>query len=338
MTIQELLTKISETPQQELKLFFVTRHLKENVRKSSKVLDKYLFQVYQIDINDEIREYLYNLTIEQLKSIIRKNYEIMDYEVVADDIETLWTYSMKNKVLSFSDVVSNQLNKMPPVVMEFEDLYKNNQELWAYCIGFYDINLKDWIYAFRKIQASKVAIDAEKNKKKNNFFRTYFNTANRKLEILKGTTVNLDKQIDCIYYADIFYILRKFDFEQIVGLGEEYKKAAKDVVSLLEQTNLITGTNLIDTIIENTPSIHRKLVRISKVCNIKALSLKDIRNMQRVSKKYGETLTIKDDKISITNEKDVNVVLKMLADYYKVGEVFGKNYGTFAGKVLQQKV
>lgn len=333
MTIQELLTKISETQQQELKLFFVTRYLKEDVRKSSKVLDKYLFKVYQIDINDEIREYLYNLTIEQLKSIVQKNYEIMDYEVVGDDIETLWTYSMKNKLLSFSDVVSNQLNKMPPVVIEFEELYENNQELWAYCIGFYDINLKDWIYAFRKIQVSKVVVDQRKSKS----LRTHFNTKSKKLEMLKGITINLDKQIDCIYYADIFYILRKFDFEQIVGLREEYKQAAKEVVSLLEQTNLITGTHLINEIIENTPSIHKKLVRISKVCNINALSQKDIRKMKTVSNKYGETLTIKDDKINIYNEKDVDVVLKMLADYYKVGEVFGKNYGTFAGKVLQQK-
>lgn len=333
MTIQELLTKISETQQQELKLFFVTRYLKEDVRKSSKVLDKYLFKVYQIDINDEIREYLYNLTIEQLKSIVQKNYEIMDYEVVGDDIETLWTYSMKNKLLSFSDVVSNQLNKMPPVVIEFEELYENNQELWAYCIGFYDINLKDWIYAFRKIQVSKVVVDQRKSKS----LRTHFNTKSKKLEMLKGITINLDKQIDCIYYADIFYILRKFDFEQIVGLREEYKQAAKEVVLLLEQTNLITGTHLINEIIENTPSIHKKLVRISKVCNINALSQKDIRKMKTVSNKYGETLTIKDDKINIYNEKDVDVVLKMLADYYKVGEVFGKNYGTFAGKVLQQK-
>ena len=131
--------------------------------------------------------------------------------------------------------------------------------------------------------------------------------------------------------------MRKFDFEQIVGLREEYKQAAKEVVSLLEQTNLITGTHLINEIIENTPSIHKKLVRISKVCNINTLSPKDIRKMKTVSKKYGETLTIKDDKINISNEKDVDVVLKMLADYYKVGEVFGKNYGTFAGKVLQQK-
>ena len=257
----------------------------------------------------------------------------MDYEVVGDDIETLWTYSMKNKLLSFSDVVSNQLNKMPPVVIEFEELYENNQELWAYCIGFYDINLKDWIYAFRKIQVSKVVVDQRKSKS----LRTHFNTKSKKLEMLKGITINLDKQIDCIYYADIFYILRKFDFEQIVGLREEYKQAAKEVVSLLEQTNLITGTHLINEIIENTPSIHKKLVRISKVCNIDALSQKDIRKMKTVSKKYGETLTIKDDKINIYNEKDVDVVLKMLADYYKVGEVFGKNYGTFAGKVLQQK-
>jgi len=39
--------------------------------------------------------------------------------------------------------------------------------------------------------------------------------------LLKGETVNLDKQIDCIYYDETFYVIKKGYFEQIVGLQEE---------------------------------------------------------------------------------------------------------------------
>lgn len=53
---------------------------------------------------------------------------------------------------------------------------------------------------------------------------------------------------------------------------------------------------------------------------------------------YGENeLNTKEGKLSIENEKDIDVVLKMLADYYKTGDVTGKPYGTFAGKQLEIK-
>lgn len=56
--------------------------------------------------------------------------------------------------------------------------------------------------------------------------------------------------------------------------------------------------------------------------------------MQKVCKKYGDNLKIKDGKLHIEDAEDIELALKMLADYYKKGEVSGKAYGTYAGKEL----
>ena len=79
--------------------------------------------------------------------------------------------------------------------------------------------------------------------------------------MLKGETINLDKQIDCIYYDAMFYVIKKGNFERIVGLQEEYKTEAKNVVEQLKQTGKIDGLDKIENQIETTPSLHKKLVR-----------------------------------------------------------------------------
>ncbi|MEI4920684.1 hypothetical protein Q8G81_34560, partial [Klebsiella pneumoniae] len=84
-----------------------------------------------------------------------------------------------------------------------------------------------------KIIASKIAID-ENNDSEKNFIkrqiRTLFNTTSKKLTLMKGEAVTLDKQIDCIYWEETFYVLKKVPFEQIVGLQEEYHTRAVEVV------------------------------------------------------------------------------------------------------------
>ena len=153
--------------------------------------------------------------------------------------------------------------------------------------------------------------------------------------MLKGETVNLDKQIDCIYHDETFYIIKKVNFEQIVGLQEEYKEEAKRVVDALKDTHLINGIEMLESKVEENPSIHKKLVRIARIGNISTLDEKSIKKMQTVCKKYGNKLNVKEGKLNIEEEKDVELILKMLADYYKIGEVSGKNYGTFAGKEVK---
>jgi hypothetical protein len=338
MTLNELLEKIASAQVEDSKLYFITRILKTDVKKSSKVMDKYLFKVYQVDIDNEIRQYLYNVSKEQLNYVIGKDFEMIDYDVISDDTEHLFTYSMKNKALSFSDVVCNQLLSSPPKVMSIEGIISDIEELWAYCIGFNDADSSDWIYTFRKIQSGKVAVDEKENSKsKLKTIRTLFSTQSQKLELLKGETVNLDKQIDCVYYDETFYIIKKGSFEQIVGIQEEFKEEAKQVVVKMKETNMISGLEKIEEIIESNPSIHKKLVKISRIGSYQNITTKDIKKMEKICKKYGHDLNVKEGKLLIENEKDVDVMLKMLADYYKTGDVTGKPYGTFAGKQLEVK-
>jgi hypothetical protein len=57
--------------------------------------------------------------------------------------------------------------------------------------------------------------------------------------------------------------------------------------------------------------------------------------MKDVLNKYGETLPIVNEKLSIESEENIDAILKAFGDYYKKGEISGKPYGTFAGKELQ---
>ena len=337
MGIKDLLEKIQSTNVADSKLYFVTRLLKEGVKKSAKMIDKYIFKVYQIDIDDEIRQYLYDCSQEELQRVIKKEYQLLDYDVISDDTEHLFTYKISNsKTLAFQDIVHNKLSSSPPKAQSIAGIVSDDEELWAYCIGFNDVENSDWIYTFRKIQPSKVAVDEEENSKTLlKTIRTLFSTTNQKLELLKGETVNLDKQIDCVYYADTFFIIKKANFEQIVGLQEEFKEQATSVVNEMKQTQMFEGLEKIDDEIEKNPSIHKKLVRIAKIGNYREITPKVIKRMEQVCKKYGNKLNVKEGKLVIEEKDDIELILRMLADYYKTGEVTGKPYGTFAGKEIK---
>lgn len=335
MILEELSEKLENTKIDNTFLYFITRVLKPDVKKTSKTLDKFLFKVYQIDVNDDIRKHLYSLTEEQLNFLSKRKTELHEYDVITDDTEQLFTYSMKNKAMSFADVVNNQLKSKVPKIKSLEEIILE-EELWAYCVGFH-ISGNDWIYTFRKILSGKVAIDENDNNKRSALqktIRTIFNSKSQKLELIEGETVNLDKQVDCIFYEDTFYVARKTQFEQIVGLEEEFRMQASEVINELVATNMIDGLHILSNQIITNPAIHKKLVRLSKIGNYKELDEKIIKKMQRICKQYGDTLKLKDGKLFIENDNDIDLTLKMLSDYYKRGEVSGKAYGTFAGKQL----
>jgi hypothetical protein len=335
MILEELSEKLESIKIDNTFLYFITRVLKPDTKKTSKVLDKFLFKVYQIDVNDEIREHLFSLTKVQLDFLTKRKTELHEYDVISDDTEQLFTYSMTNSSMSFADVVNNQLKSRPPKIKSLEEIIIE-EDLWAYCVGFHNKGT-DWIYTFRKILSGKVAIDEKDGNKRNALqktIRTIFNSRSQKLELIEGETVNLDKQIDCIFYEDTFYIAKKTQFEQIVGLEEEFRMQASEVIAELEGTNMIEGLEILSRQIEINPAIHKKLVRLSKIGNYKDLDEKTIKKMQKVCKQYGDKLKLKDGKLFIEDESDINLALKMLSDYYKRGEVSGKAYGTFAGKQL----
>lgn len=55
---------IGQASAENLKMYFVTRILKEGMKANSRVLEKFDFKVYQIEITDEVRKYLYELSLK----------------------------------------------------------------------------------------------------------------------------------------------------------------------------------------------------------------------------------------------------------------------------------
>ena len=339
--LDEILNVIKTTKEENVKLHFITRILKEGVKKRDKTLDKYIFKVYQIDIDDEIRKYLYDLSIDELERTITKNYSLIDYDPISDDTEHLFSYKLKAETSSFSDVVINQLGKELPKVESIEGIVSENEELWAYCIGFLDVDNASWIYTFRKIMVSKIAIDETKDSEKSIFWRqirTVFNSTSKKLTLMKGEAVTLDKQIDCLYCDEVFYILKKIPFEQIVGLQEEYHIKAVEVVECMKETGMIDGLENMEEELKSNTSLHKKLVKLQQVGGLDKLDTTRIKKMENVSKRYGDKINVDaNGHIKITDRKDFEAVIKAMCDYYKKGEISGKSYGTYSGRELKQK-
>lgn len=339
--LDEILNVIKTTKEENVKLHFITRILKEGVKKRDKTLDKYIFKVYQIDIDDEIRKYLYDLSIDELERTITKNYSLIDYDPISDDTEHLFSYKLKAETSSFSDVVINQLGKELPKVESIEGIVSENEELWAYCIGFLDVDNASWIYTFRKIMVSKIAIDETKDSEKSIFWRqirTVFNSTSKKLTLMKGEAVTLDKQIDCLYCDEVFYILKKIPFEQIVGLQEEYHIKAVEVVECMKETGMIDGLENMEEELKSNTSLHKKLVKLQQVGGLEKLDTTRIKKMENVSKRYGDKINVDaNGHIKITDRKDFEAVIKAMCDYYKKGEISGKSYGTYSGRELKQK-
>ena len=338
--LDEVLTRIKTTKEEDVKLHFITRILKSGVGRRDKTLDKYVFKVYQIDVDDEIRKYLYDLSIKELERTLSKDYSLIDYDPISDDTDHLFTYKLKAETSSFSDVVVNQLKKELPKVESIDGIVSESEELWAYCIGFLDLENEKWIYTFRKIMISKIAIDEKNDNEKNivlRQIRTIFNSTSKKLTLMKGEAVTLDKQIDCVYWEETFYVLKKVPFEQIVGLQEEYHTKAIGVMDDMKNTGLIDGLDCMDEELKTNTTLHKKLVKLQQTGGLEKLDESHIKKMAKVCKRYGDNITVGEDgHVKISDRKDFETVIKAMCDYYKKGEVSGKSYGTFSGRELKE--
>lgn len=337
MILKEIADKIKEVDKTDTHLFFITRKLKPGTRKNTKSSDKYDFFIYKVDSDNEIRDFLKLSAKQQIEKAISKGVEISEYTVISDDVDQVFTYQLKDKASSFAKILSERLvhHSQIPSLIDLKET-ATDEELWAYCVGFNQLD--DWIYTFRKIKPSKVGIDENDNHNKGFFkklIRTQFNTKSTKLEVLENETISFDKQMDCIYYKELFYVLHKFDFENMIGMADELKELAFHTIGEIEKLGLLDGIEILTNETVANPSLHRRLVRLSKINLYQNLSQETMSKMQSVALELGKDLKIKDGKIVIENNIDVHIVVELFSDYYKEGRISGKQYGTYSGKELK---
>ena len=131
MTLQSVQDFINNTESKDTKLYFITR-IEEAKRSRIRAANKtHVFKVYQIDFNQELQDSLFNATLSYLEQIAKKNYDVVDYDVLSDETEHLFTYSVSNsnKIESFADVVTNQLLQVdPPQVKRLKELSSDEKK------------------------------------------------------------------------------------------------------------------------------------------------------------------------------------------------------------------
>jgi hypothetical protein len=333
-----LIDIINKASEENLKMYFITRILKVGIKSKARVLEKFDFKVYEIEVTNEVRSYIYNLSVKQFTKIEEnEDLHFIDYDVIADETEHLFTYQMENKVGSFSDVVYNQLNNSPQKITDLNEILQD-ETLWAYSVEF-EIDSEKSFYTFRKISPGKVGIDKENDGNKKSIgqqIRTYFDTNTNTLSLLKSDTVYLDKQIDCIFYEETFYILKKYFFEQIVGLQEEFKKRAEEIANVMSNHQCFGDITQLKDKIEKKSEIHKKLMKLEKLGNLSSLNPRNLKQLEKLGNKKKAPINVKDGKIQFEKPEDIDNVIKLLCDYFKTGDYSGKPYGTYAGKIQEE--
>lgn len=316
--LNELLPIIDSQKVRKAKLYLVTRKLKDGFKTTSRASDRFLYECWAINTDAEIQKQLFDVFLDKLRVVSDEGkYRVADYVVVTDDSEKkVLTYSKKANISSFIHIVDEDLKNSSqlPVVQNLEDL---SGTLWAYVI---EVALDNRIVCgIKKMAPSKVL-----HGKKGIF--TQFSTKEKSLVMFRDQTVSFDKTLDVIYFDDVFYAISKDNFEEIVGLQEEYKIVAKEVAQKIGLNPLIEMTYDLNSAIDEKHRFVRKLTNIRD--EIDKLDTARIKKMKAVAKSYSLTLNIgKDGKITITNEIELDTMIKLLDDYYLESRQTGKKYG-----------
>ena len=328
----ELRTPIQNSQAADVRLYLVSRALKPDVKKTEKVLQKYAFHLNRIDIDESIQEMLLQ-TIKGLERTLDESYEeIAEYKAIDEDSQKIYTYQMENREMAFADILNNQIDRGvdAPTVNDLGQFLRD-ADLWAYCVEVQG-GLTGRYLTFTKLNRGKVAVDERTNPESGftkRVLRTRFNTTTAKLELLEGDTINFDKRVDCIYLfaEDKFYIFHKKHFEDIVGIEEEFKSVAQNVMRRVLRAGIIEGLENVREILANDASVHKKLYQVHSVLKSQTLDAKRIKKMQAVAKSYGLRLKVEDDKIQIKDRDDLITVIRLLDDYFLKSPQTGLKYG-----------
>lgn len=314
-----------------VKLYLITRHIKDGVKKTAKVIDKYSFQARTVDLSADLNEFFVGIAKRQIGKVIDSNdYELEEYTVIGDDLgDKIYTYALNN-ALSFSDVISKQM--LSGNCTNISSLSEVKDDLWAYSIRFN--HGEDTVYTFRKTSKGKVVTDEPRTKLER--LSALFDTDDAELKAAITETISFDNKVDCLYNNKEFLILRKAGFEQIVGLEEEFAEAASGVIEAISKTELVDGIELLKTAIKERRSLLKTLSNIGKKGTHVAFDNDEIAKMKDALHTFeGRELKLSaEGKVILEDENDVSYFVKLLNDYYKQGVVSGKYYGTNSGQVI----
>ena len=323
--LEQILHIFSGSSKRNVRLYFITKHLKEGVSRTEKVLNKYKYECIRVNIEDDLQEYFFNLLKNQLNSTISNDdIEFTEFEIIDDDLrDRVYTYALNN-ASSFHDLLTNKMASGVDIPY-VSSLMSISDDLCAYSISIEDGECIRLI-SFRKISKSKIASEESKG------IKTLFRPNDRRLICAKGESINFDEKIDCVFFDGDFFVFHKKSFENLAGLDDEYKEMAYNVLEEIAETELVFGLNLLIEEAGKSKLVAKQLAKFSKTGGHKNLNQNRIEKMQELCVKLGLNLKIDGGKIVIDDSKDAKLLIRLLDQYYvacmQTGDAFGSHAKT----------
>jgi hypothetical protein len=327
----DLIKVIEKAEPNDIRLLFVTRKLRDGISKTKKMLDKYYFRLYRVEIDNEIQIVFKDVILSQLLDVVKDNNRlVVAYEAIDDDVPKVYSYDILNRAIPFKDLIEQQINYDLPSIVDLTQ-FLNENEPWAYCIQVND-GIKTVCLSFTKFFKNKVMVDEDKNPEVNSIkrhFRARYNVDGTKLELLKGDTINFDRRIDCIYSTidEKLSIFNKRNFEVIVEIEKEFRDVAQNTIAQLNNANFIEGLDTVNDELCNDPALHRRLYRLAKSLGDQTLDIARVKKMKATCTEFKLQLKISNGKVQITCKRDLDEMVKLLEDYYLESGQTGLKYG-----------
>jgi hypothetical protein len=324
---------ISSSQIPEIRLFLITRKVREGVPRTRPNVFKYVYQAYTVQITEQIQAYIRDRLGLQLSKLRELGLE--EYRVIDDDEPRALLFDVAGKEFSFLKLIREQLPRvagLPPVV-DFREL---EGDTWAYIFSFHS---EDGVvaYSLNKLSDTKIALDERDNAPllSARRFMAQFNPRDRRLEFLTSPTISLNGEAAAYYTDDRFYILNKPQFTQIAGVEEDFAATAVAAINSVAQSNLVDGLELAHTELGRSRRLLRRLANLTQIEGLSEVTPERIERMRAIAQQHGLQLKVEAGRIKLENTKDLDLFVKMLEDYFLRSPQTGYDYGSRAKRRLK---
>lgn len=317
---------------------FLLVYRKDGVTDKDTGRKPHTFTALRFKAQEKFRQRLLeNLTQSWGKVAETKPEDLETYDVIVDN--------GRKPTLEFYDLSAHQLDiaslfKAPGITEKYLEQGVSiinaggeNAELCAFVAAVQDPQTMQWAYGFGKLTRGNINIP-ERNPR---YLISVFDLADSIVRLLEGPNIQLHNDFDFTVYDGLAFILNRSGFKDTVKLEDEFIQQAQCIIDEVQQHCQIEGLDLLRSEAKASSLVRTRLVKAQQNGNLRIFSdPQSIQKQVQIAQRHGKVLKVSPDgtTVLIKNKKDVQVVVKLLGDYWKIGEASGKHYETFAGKVV----
>ena len=201
MDATSLLEQIQVTDMEDLKLYFVAK-IKTHAAETPS------FSVYEMRTEDSVRSSLYLAAISQLDELLSPK-EFLDFENSIEAFDVV-PFNDDFPDLSFKAVIHELRNSIPAMISSLAGI-SSREEVCAMCIEFFDNDTLEKVFVFSRVSPDKLI-----ERTPDNAGKVKLDPVSAQLSLGKDEIVNLDAEIDCVFFRDNLLVFNKAHFEEMV--------------------------------------------------------------------------------------------------------------------------